>query len=597
MLTLLGIFIIITPYILLVHFSNKYLGFAAITAGSFFIHLCIGFGVQALHIFSYPIVLSVHLVVLTGILMWCYRNDTFNKIKKIRVQKIIVGCLLGAGIIVGYQLYSVHFNYTGLVNTTTGQAYVVNDSYPYPLFSDEWIAVAVVQDTIAENRLPFTNPFVERPLTNFLFAFHIFLAELSVLLHVEILYAYAWFSIAAGMLAIAMLYAAFRSFALPFGISLLGVFLLPFVTNSSNLPMLWYLLPWNIGFIFFVAMFIAMRAKKTVHATLLGLVALMFYPPLLVFLVPSYITYVIWQKVRHAKMFLLFAAFLVCVPFLFAATVSFVTGQTFIEVLLFFGSKMIRPLNSALGVPPTFYVWDVLPFVVTPFAFWGLYLLRKTHLYIVVPATLGFLMWLCYGLIDTTILVDFHRIVAITSLLLMITAMFGLADVWKRVYARIPKQYKEKTPIISVALLFIIFLVLTPGYTKRTAWADFTTTYYTQGQFRTVPPAAPVNRYFHQDDITMFEAIDERARFIAPGWKGLIIGTLTDHRPLFTKPATITLKLLRFNDFNRADCEEKRVLMEEAHATHSYGPQIACDGFTYIGKSTEELHLYTYTPR
>ena len=109
----------------------------------------------------------------------------------------------------------------------------------------------------------------------------------------------------------------------------------------------------------------------------------------------------------------------------------------------------------------------------------------------------------------------------------------------------------------------------------------------------TVIPAAPANNYLHPDDLYLFKDIKQK-RFIAPPWKGLVIGVATNNYPLETKSSTLTISILKFSEFFSADCKNKTKLADKYKISYVYSGKFDCPDFKLIGNSREGLYLYRY---
>lgn len=503
----------------------------------------------------------------------------------------IAAIVLAIGI-VGYQFYAVHFSYTGIANTILGETYVTESAYPYPLFSDEWIAVAVADTAIETQSLPFTHPFTGAPYQNFLFTFHSFIAGVGLLLGGSLATVYVWLGILVSTVTVALFFVFWRTVGVSFGLSILGVLLVPYVVGGSNLPMLWYLLPWNMGFLLMLVAFI-LFAKKQLHVALVALgVSVAMYPPFIVLAIPILVGATRGYVVSIQKrIWLTLGLFTIVAPLAFIVATTLVADVPFATAASRFFEILIRPLNSAFGTVPTFLPWHVLPYLVVPFAVYGCWIADRTLRCVVFPTIFGALVWAVNPLTDTTFFIDYHRVVAVTALLALLLSVVGMQRAWDTVQRRYVSLRHAAIPPVFVASVLIIFLVLTPSYTNRDGWRNFTSTYYDSLRgFVTEQAPAPVNRYVQPDDLRIFSMISGE-RFLAPGWKGLVLGTLTNNDPVFTKPSTITMKTVRYTAFLQASCEEKIEMLSAAQVRYVYAEKVNCPGFESLAVSGEGLHL------
>lgn len=585
--------IVCIPFLLVVLWKNRIIGVAVMIPVVTLMYVMLGIGLQALGLFTRPIVLSIHSVFAIGTLVFLYTKRA-KIMKPIRysigsMSILMVMCAIG---IVLYQLYAVHFSYTGIVSTIRGEEYVVDSAYPYPLYSDEWISVAMVKQMSTENSLPFTHPFTGASYNNFLFIFQILIAHLSVLIGGTLTTTYVWLGIGVNMLIVLMMLLWWRAQKISWGIATLGVLLVPYIANSSNLPMLWYVLPWNVGFLLLLCGYVLMRYQQKWLAIGACVTAVMVYPPYIVFIIPILFVYTrsFIGTIRRRTMYTL-VSLAIGAPLVFMMLVSMVTTLSFSTVAQKFFSIMVRPLNSSAGLPPTFFLWHVLPYITIPFALYAAYRYQKELRLFLVPIALGLLWWMLNGLVDITVLIDYHRVVNLTSLLIFMISIVGMQAVWAEVSKKITIINASQVQIVICGVMLMCFLILVPGYTTRDGWRVFTTTVRdSDGLARVHAPASPVNRYVHPDDLRIFETLSEE-RFLSVGWKGLVLGVLTDNIPVFTKPSTITVNAVPYVRFMTASCHEKMSMLQKAQVSYVYIPKIECDGFEIVDKSAEGLYL------
>jgi len=582
--------IISIPLLLILLFKSKYVGTAVVVSGIVFFHAMVGLMLQSVHLFTQSWLVFVH--VATAIVIGSVLYKRREQIRKVQITKLpVILTMLIIGI-VGYQLYAVHFSYTGIANTTLGEVHVSENAYPYPIFSDEWVAVAIAQTSIDQNALPFTHPFTGKGYQNFLFVFHALVAELGLLFGGVIAMSYVWFGIIINTAIVLLLFVLWRSMGVMLGVATFGALLVPYVVNGSNLPLLWYLLPWNVGFLLFVASLILFLYKEIRWAMVSNFFAVALYPPLIVFSIPVWITVALQSHTKIKKVLMAaVVGFVVGAPLLFTFAISLLTHLSFSESLSRFFSILVRPLNSFFGAVPTFLFWEVLPVLIVPFVVYGIWIGRHEIRFILTPFLLGSLIWSLNPLTDTTFFIDYHRVVAITALLACVIGIVGVQAAWSNWERSITFFSKQNTQVVVSAIFLIIFITLVPGYTAREGWRKYTTSYYDRfGGFQIEEPAAPVNRYLHPDDIRIFSTISNE-RFLSPGWKGLILGSITSNNPVFTKPSTITMKNIRYGNFLLSTCDEKYQQVIDAGVTYVYTEKINCAKFEVVDQSSEGLYL------
>ena len=597
---IIGILLILTPFLLVHKFNNKIVGFSAILAGTVLFHLAIAFITQGLHVFHYPVLASLHGIVAAFSIFFFVKSDSFPVKININKEHLI---FIFALILIFFQFYSVHFNYSGEVSSSVGTHYVYNDSYTYPSFSDEWIAVYAVNKSIDTNSLPWNDFFFGKPDHNFLVAFHSLIAEITLLMGLNVLTQYAYIVIVFGLISVISIFLVLRSLGVSIMVATITMLLVPYVTSGSNLPMLWYLLPWNVGFIIFLLSVVFMVRGRQWLAVVSSLLATVLYPPILLFTATSILIYLLKggmedKEVNRKKMIGTYIAIMSLITVSFIVISALLSKIPLIEIAGTSFDLIIRPLNNAFHVNPNLSIWYIVPMIALPFSFYAIWIARKQITYFVVPALIGLALWLIYSFSNFTFLVDFHRVAAMTSLMLMIFAGIGLQASYVWAKDNYPKIFNYNTSVIFVALALIIFLLLSSSYTSRENWRKLTTpVFINKGKMTVVHPAPPSNRYYQEDDFTIFSKIDGQ-RFLSPGWKGLIIGAVTNNKPLFTKPSTQTLVYVSYDLFMKSSCSEKEEIASTKNIPYVYtNEQLNCDRFIKVDESSEGFVLYKFHPR
>jgi hypothetical protein len=610
---ILGVLLLLIPFLLLFNFKDKIVGFSYILSGSFLFHLVVALFTQVTHIFYYPVILILNLV-FSAICFFFFiksvRKNTFDRKKislslfslssNIKNNKKINWLFISSFIIILFQFVSIHFNYTGLVSTVNGPVFERNYVYPYPYFSDEWISLYVVDTTISENRLPISNVFFDKKDLNYFVGFHGFLAEVTLLLNLNLLYHYSVLAIVFGVLATVLIYLILRSLNVSNFLSVITMLLVPLVTNASNLPGLWYLLPWNLGFIVFLLTIIFMVKEKTIIALISSVLATAFYPALFVFTVPSTIIYLLINKKKNLKILYFYILSLTSFVLIFIFVASIFTENSFLSMVKKVGEMVYRPYQSSINLTPIFPIWYVVPVVAIPFAFMALWHFRKKLPHILFPVVFGLVLWVIYFFHNISFAVDVHRTVAITSLLLMIFAGLGFQLCWeylqKTDLSSLIKKNKKIIKIIKIikVLSILFFLLISFSYTARENWQYFKNKLPYGGDITFIKSAPPANEYLNENDLRIFENLHNE-KFISPRWKGLVLGYVTDNLPMYTKASTFSIETVNYGDFTKYSCEEKTKVVKKHNISYVYSEPFLCEGFSVVNRNEEEnLSLYKY---
>ncbi|MCH7640634.1 hypothetical protein IID22_00325, partial [Patescibacteria group bacterium] len=189
-LTILGIFLLLCPFLLLSYFENKRIGFCCILS----------------------FVLALNLVVCGFVIYKTKFRVLALWLKELLHPRDWVLVLLV--LITLTSLYTVHYRYTGEVDIAVPPyaERVESMYYPYPYFSDEWFSVAFIQDSLSSHSLPTSNPLVPNnsPFINLELPFHSFLAGIVLLLQLNPLTHYTALIIFSGLLTVVLAYVFLR---------------------------------------------------------------------------------------------------------------------------------------------------------------------------------------------------------------------------------------------------------------------------------------------------------------------------------------------------------------------------------------------------
>lgn len=571
------VLLIILPLLWIIRFKDLRFGYVAVTSGIIALHTSVAIISQVVGIFNFKFILFFHILV--GVISIFLNFKPIVSKFRIKIPWAIIATLS----VIVLQFSFVHFNYSGDVITHKGVSVRENFNSGYPYFSDEWITVGMSEKSIETGKLPFTNFLNDKPWINFLFVFQSLISEIDLILNVELLSFYPVLSIFFSIVLLSFIYILLRGFQTSVGVSVFIVFLISYLPNSSNLPLLWYLLPWNVGLIFLIAYFIAIQNKYYKSGIFLNIFSIALYPPIIVFALPSFITLFFDIKGRKKKIKILGAYVAILLGSLLSAGIflgilnGFGINKTFLQAYEF----IFRSLNSALGTAPTFIIWRVIPFFVVPFVFWSLWSYRRTLKFITVPIFIGLILWIFYTFGFYTFTIDYHRTVAITSILLIIIASFGFDTAKQKLEERYVLIKKYRTTLLTTIL--IIFFFMSFSFTEREVWKNFKTLKFL--------PAPPANQYLIEDDLKLFEGI-KGERFLSAPWKGLTLAVVTKNYPVISKPSTLTMNLVGFDVFMRSTCEDKLEIVKKFKVRYVYTPEISCDNFEYMGKSSEGFSLY-----
>jgi hypothetical protein len=584
--TIIGIILLLAPFLLVIRFKDKLKGFFYVFSFLIFFHLILGLVTQFFGIFNYPTILVVNCLVFFGVVF----KTRFKKLKKIRIQKID-WVFVFLFIILFIQFWSVHYNYTGDV-TTIVQGYnpVENMKYSYPYFSDEWVAVSMIDYSINSGKLALVNPlWYDNFFPNLELAFHCFLSEIVLLLDLRVLTQYSILSLFSGIIICLLGYFILRKKdvgKLSSAVACIGV---SYIVNGANLPGIWYLMPITLGIISMLLGFLFMGFKDKKMPIILAFLVLIFYPPLFIFYTASLVFYFIFLDISKKKKFkylgIYFSISIVVALLLFFVLLL---NMGFSESLTYLFNKFFYSTHT-IGHIPDFAIYKVIPLFILAFSILGLRYWKK-QLWLLVPIILGAGYWIIYSFVLWRFVIGYERVVFLTSLMIVILSGFGLEYFVLRLkkYGFFRRYHIFKIVLI---LLLVVFFILSFSYTGRDNWKDLKL--YSVESDKYVLPAAPANKYLHESDLEIFQNIREK-NFISLPWKGLVIGVSTGNYPLETKPSTITNSFVNYREFISLDCSEKLEIVRRYEVDYIYLSRFECPNFKLQDISAEGLHLYKF---
>ena len=587
-LTLLGLIIILIPFLLIFRFKNHVLGFVYIFGSIITLHLCVAFLTQFFHIFLSPVVVIIHSIIAL-VTLYILRYKSPNISFKLNFNWFAIFSFL----IIIFQLWSVHFLYTGTVSIIGNYKTVSHESYPYPYFSDEWIGVSFSNYSINNNALPIVNPLVENNKYNnfpniFIFFFSL-ISEFFLVLNISPLFGYIYFSIVTGIIICLLIFILLRQLKVSMFASLLATLCIPYIVNGLNLPGIWYLLPFIGGIILFLLNLIGLCNNRHIFALIMSILSLMLYPPMVVFVIPTYISYLIFNnelKISN-KIKILFISL---ISLLLIIGIIIYSQVNNINVLLNIFISSIWRLNLDGGIPD-FYIWNVIPAILLPVILIGLTrIFNKKYIIILVPIIIGIILWIFYTQSIFYFIIDYARVVVITSILLMILVGFGFDKIFKNILSKYSSLINKNIILLIKLFMVFMFLIFSFSYTNSLSWKKLILRISATNYKYSVDPSAPASRFLTNEDILLFNF--SKQRFLAPPWKGLAIGVATNNYPLESKSSIITNTFLSYNEFMSKSCEDKFNDIKKNRIKYIYSSPLYCDNLLEIGQSSEGLHLY-----
>lgn len=600
----IGIILISIPFFAVFFYSSIKEGFIKVSLYTFTFNITLSIITQIFHIFNFSVIVGAHIVfILTLYAILYFRIKKFKNAPQKSSSLFKNGfknnwILIVAFFIVFLQLLSVHYLYSGPVQTIRGERIVSRSNYFFPFVSDEWVTISEIKYSIENKSLPIVNPLDHNiPISNLLFAFPSFLAQIFLITGLDPLTHYWIVSIFFSIVLCFSVYVLLRAYNLNSKISVITILFIPYITNSGNMLALWSLLPFTLGTVLFIWQLLAQRYSYNLYAIIFATLTLVIYPPMVVFVIPSLFIYLysyLKEKKQNILKFLIPLAVIFIVFLLFFYLFFNKTDFNIINILK---GYIIRP-NLDVGIV-SYPIWHILPVAVIFFSIIGIYqsIKNKYHQLLVV-AIVGILYWALYLFLNKVIIIEYPRIVFITSIFLVIFAGQGINLIVNLlVINNNPKKtQKNKKYFLNILLILIMLTIffLIPSYSSRSHWKKLTLKINDEsGKTSVITPASPINRYINNDDLHLFENIHSE-NFISPPWKGLVIGTATENFPFESKSSTIANKIFSYYAFMNLNCEDKRLVAKQFRLSYVYSDELSCPSFEYIGSSLENLHLYKY---
>jgi hypothetical protein len=591
MITFLGIIIFIIPFIFVNLFKDRMVGLLTIFTASFLIHLIVALVTQSLKIFNYSTIITIYIlidVIVLSLYYFKFKNKKVPAEGVIKKDKFNKALVYVAFIVVFTNLWSVHFNYSGVVNSYIGERRVEQSTYIYPYFSDEWAAISFVNYTIGSQSLPIVNPLNNTgEFKNPLVPYFSFLSDIFVFFGLDPLNDFALVTLLVGLTICLVFLILLSSLGVDKRVSAITILTIPYITNGGNLPGIWFLIPMIFSLIFYIISLIAFAKEDQKLLFLSSLMCLCLYPPFIAFVFPTLLALLFKKKDwSRKKIILIFAS--VLAAFIIAGLIVFnsLSPQYILETLR---SYLFR--YNLVGGILSFPIWIVLPVFVLPLALLGLYPAFKKKLYfLLLPLFVGLTYWFCYIDTEKVVIIDFPRVVVITSFLILIFFALSLNYILDKV-----TKGERRSKVFTVITIIYIFIAIgiSSVYTQNESWRGLKLNLHRDRE-RMLPPAPTASRFLTQDDLKIFSGFTKK-NFISPPWKGLVISAATGNYPLATKPSTIGVFTLNYNVFVLdSDCKEKQRIAIENKIDYVYSTEFKCPNFTTVATSSENLILYKF---
>ncbi len=557
-------------------------------------HVTVCFLTQLFHVFNYPVIFILNIGFIVS--LYYLSGGILNK-KSWSVFKDNWFVFLVLVVII-LQLVSIRFSYTGPVQTMRGTTQVENSNYPYPYFSDEWVNVSLIKYCISNHSLSTVNPLyhdVSSP--NILFIFTGTISEFFVLTGLDPLTAYAILQMLVVLAICISFYILLRYYGISMYIAAVTVIGFMYITNSGNLPAMWSLLPVTLSALFLPWIILAQKHNMKIWAMVYSLFALIIYPPMLVFVVPIlgielYTLYV--QKSKKEYMaYLIKLSGIGLGAFIVIFSVAFFHFH--VSIGQFFSRYIVRS-NLDFGIPD-YSFWHVLPVLIILCSLCGIYVAyKKKYSEILIPTVVGGIFWIMYLFTSKVFIIEYPRVVFITSIFLVVLAGFGIEYLVSESIRRIHIVKVDAGMYRYVGMfILVLYVVLLATYPTQASWQGINSRFQdSQGSIHIIPPANILNRYLQDDDMKIFKDIHE-VNFISIPWKALVVGSATHNFPLESKSSTISSQIYSFAKFMNLNCAQKAEMAGTYKVAYVYSGPFSCPNFKEVTRSGEGFVLYSST--
>lgn len=610
--TLFGTILLIAPFLTLKRFENKKIGFVYITVFVLLTQLIIAISSQALHLFVYPVILTLNLIIFFISLYFnsfgkfslkdTGSDNLFNDHLLVQaLKKLLINLatvlkkgdliLIFIALITFTSLWLVHYRYQGAYTTQPSLNIVKTESplnYPYPYFSDEWYAVLFIKDAISNQSLPTNHPIWHTPFVNLEAPFHSFLAEIVLLLRLDPLTDYINLSIFFNGLIIILIYLLLvfnKIRVLPAALASLSAL---YIANASNLPGLWTLLPLSLGLLCLLLTMIFYTLDKYQLLIISSFLTLIFYPPLVIFNSILIVFKLISKStVKNRLQLITYYLITVVLAAAFISFLFFLSKNSYVNFTEYIGNKLFYAAfeTNYLSSFPIYYVLPIPILLLSCLGFYNLFQVQKSFLVLLI-VTLVF--WVVYSFTEYRVIIDFPRLVITSAIFFIIAAGFGL-NYLSNFFNKIA-NFKNGNLLISTQIL-ILFLILpfTLWAMSSNQWEHFTYKKVDDTKTQSVFPLP--NKYLHQDDVKIFSSLKNQ-RFLSIPWKGTVIAAATTNLPVVIKNGTIASDYKYYINFYNGSCQDKLAMVKNYKIEYIYFPDFNCPGFKTLGKSSEGFVLY-----
>lgn len=417
-----------------------------------------------------------------------------------------------------FQFFSAHYRYSGSIVNSQGKVErVKNQSFKYPVISDEWYSYSYVDRKLKYDKSFFLNPLVswDEPIFNPQFAFHSLIAGIAKVLPAWDPSHYVQIGILINTLIVLMFFILLRSYGVGYRYSF--VFSLAFsqTLHSSVVATFWSLLAINIGVLFLIISLIVLKQSgmKSKLFSISCLLTTAFYPPL---------------TLHHFGILSAFTNISKKLLAIMGITVFLILSLLFVfnsQSILFYIQNGIVFQRQGSEVQDIVYFWDMVPWYITVVLIVCSFQLRQKHKGPIILLAILIFQSLVYNFTSYRFLLDQPRLLFLLAMVLCFVAGLLFNDI------NVKEKYKN-----SLVLLMVLFIgYRTLNYAEANNWQSVNSSV----SGRSVMSAPPMNRYFIDEELRLCKIIRHK-HLVSTPWKTTVLSSVCEAYPIFLKSGLIS---------------------------------------------------------
>ncbi len=592
MFSILKIALFILPFILIFNFKPKIKAFFSVFTTYVSFMVLTALTTQYFHVFNFKVLFVIVCLLDLIILAYFYSKPKFfytkQEIKEffntqnisiviifiISFIYLLLPNLFFKGDYVERNDQSFNQEKNLLVEQTIIKKEEVGKFNPYPFYSDEWVAIGYIRESIENQSLPIKNYFLnDEPRFEPLVSYFSFLSYLFLYFDLGPEHFFAVGKVF-NLFIILALFFLFRTLKINKVAAVVSAVSALLILNTQYVSGLWMFIPFNMGALFFLLSMIAYLKKERVLYFALSLLSFLFYMPMLVIIVFWFLTdaenlkMVYKNYSKHAfKLFVLVLVF----------AIAILSAKSFFDFnfLELASSFLIRP--TAYGKIFNHDIWDMFNHAFLPFLLIGFVLLFKRNKHLFSFSVFLIIFWAYYHFNQTIIGIDLPRLIMFCCWFSLVFLAIALDDLIIR--------YKFSKVVQNCIVLSVIILL-------GLGWNHYTEYIIREPKDRNNSQPI-INIYYKKGDVDVFRKYENKT-YIADPWKALIITALAGNNPLHTKSSYMHSEIMFFKGFVNAGCDEKTERAKKYKIDLVYSPEFNCPDFKKVEKGDDKNFLFEY---